>query len=186
MNIFDTCPTFLSPSFTLRRVRREDAPGLLRVYSDRTAQYYFNPDNCPSDFRYTTLREMQGCIEMWIRAYERRERVRWTVLKDKKPVGTVEMFRREDGKDGKGLGVLRIDLMSMYEFSEVHDELLRTLLPEMHELFRCERILTKALPTMMRRRLALVLHGFIPCKEPLIGAGGIEYNGYWARRHILP
>ena len=96
------------------------------------------------------------------------------------------MFRRDDGKDGKGEGVLRIDVKSMYEFPDVFDEILRTILPEMHELFGCARILTKSLPVMARRRLALVLHGFFPSKEPLIGDDGIEYGNYWACRHVSP
>lgn len=185
MNVYETCPVFITQRFTLRLVRREDAPGLLKVYSDRVAQAYFNSDNCTSDFRFATLREMELCIDMWLRAYAHRHYVRWTILLNKRPVGTVEMFRRSDGKDGKGEGVLRIDLLSMYEFPDVYDEILRTMLPEMHEQFSCERILTKALPHMERRRLALVLHGFVPAKDPLVGDNGIEYGNYWARRHKL-
>ena len=60
------------------------------------------------------------------------------------------------------------------------------LLPALHEHFGCERILTKAMPVMQQRRLALVLHGFVPSKEPLKGQGGIEYGNYWAHRHHLP
>ena len=90
------------------------------------------------------------------------------------------------GKDGKGEGVLRIDVCRQYEFTDVFDELLQVLLPALHEHFGCERILTKAMPVMQQRRLALVLHGFVPSKEPLKGQGGIEYGNYWAHRHHLP
>ena len=79
--------------------------------------------------------------------------------------------------------MLRIDVLSMYEFPDVHEELLRTILPELHELFGCQRILTKSLPVMARRRLALVLHGFIPYNKLLLGDDGIEYGNYWVRRH---
>lgn len=186
MNVYETCPVFITPRFTLRLVRKEDAPGLLKVYSDKTAQAYFNSDNCTSDFRYASLKEMENCIDMWLWSYAHGHFVRWTILYDQQPVGTVEMFRRDDGKDGKGEGVLRIDVKSMYEFPDVFDEILRTILPEMHELFGCARILTKSLPVMARRRLALVLHGFFPSKEPLIGDDGIEYGNYWACRHVSP
>lgn len=183
MNVYDSCPVFITPRFTLRLVRREDAPGLLKVYSDKVAQHYFNADNCTSDFRYSTLREMQQCIDMWLEAYRRHWFVRWTILYKERPVGTMEMFRRDEGDHGEGLGVLRIDLLSMHEFPDVFDELLRTILPELHELFACQRILTKSLPVMARRRLALVLHGFIPYKKFLLGDDGIEYGNYWVRRH---
>ena len=183
MNIYKTCPIFITPRFTLRLVRMADAPGLLKVYSDKVAQHYFNADNCVSDFRFSTLREMENCIALWQRAYQRGWFVRWTILLGKNPVGTMEMCRIDDGDQGEGRGLLRIDLMSMYEFPDVYDELLRTVLPELHELFRCRRILTKALPVMARRRLALVLHGFIPYKQFLVGDDGIEYGNYWVRRH---
>lgn len=183
MNVYETCPTFITPRFTLRLVCKEDAPGLLKVYSDKVAWHYFNSDNCTSDFRYSTLKEMEGCIDMWLHAYEKGWFVRWTILSGKTPIGTMEMFRQSDGDHGEGLGVLRIDVKSMYEFPDVHEELLRTVLPELHELFGCQRILTKALPVMERRRLALVLHGFIPYKKFLVGDNGIEYGNYWVRRH---
>lgn len=186
ISVYESCPVFITQRFVLRLIRKEDAPGLLKVYSDKQAQHYFNADNCTSDFRYATLREMEDCVNMWVRSYEQGHFVRWTILTPKGPVGTVEMFRRSDGEDGKGEGVLRIDVNRQYEFSDVFDELLSTILPAMHEHFGCERILTKSLPVMMQRRLALVLHGFVPCKKPLIGDDGIEYVGYWAHRHKLP
>lgn len=184
MTVYESCPVFITPRFTLRRVCREDAPGLLAVYSDSTAQPYFNTDDRPSDFRYTTLREMEDCVAMWCEAYANREYVRWTIFKERRPVGTLEMGRISDGDHGEGLGLLRIDLKSMYEFPDVHEELLRTLLPALHEHFDCLRILTKALPMMERRRLALVLHGFVVCSKPLLGKDGIEYGNYWVHRHI--
>lgn len=184
ISVYESCPVFATERFALRLVRREDAPGLLKVYSDRQAQHYFNSDNCTSDFRFSTLQEMQQCIDMWLWSYQQGHFVRWVILTDKRPVGTIEMFRRDDGADGQGEGVLRIDLMSMYEFPDVFDELLSVLLPALHEHFGCARILTKALPHMERRRLALVLHGFIPSKKPLIGHGGIEYGHYWAHRYV--
>lgn len=186
VSVYDSCPVYITHRFTLRLVRREDAEGLLKVYSDKQAQAYFNSDNCTSDFRYATLKEMQACVDMWIRSYEQREFVRWTILHDGKPVGTVEMFRRDDGDHGEGLGVMRIDLMARYEFPDVFDEILKTMLPELHEHFDCQRILTKALPYMERRRVSLILHGFVPCKKPLIGHNGIEYGHYWAHRYVPP
>lgn len=184
-SVYQTCPEFRTPRFRLRLVREEDAPGLLPVYSDPQAQACFNADNCTSDFRYATLAEMQRCVHMWCQSYTRGDFVRWVILSHEKPVGTVEMFRRDGGADGKGEGVLRIDIHHRYEYADVFDELLRAILPAMHRCFGCERILTKSLPVMMQRRLALVLHGFVPCQQPIIGHGGVAYNGYWAHRHKL-
>ena len=184
MNVYKNCPTFVTPRFTLRKVRKEDAPALFfKVYSDPGAQLYFNADNCTSRFCFTTLEEMERCIDMWLHAYEQGWFVRWTILREKNPIGTLEMFRRDYGENGEGLGILRIDVNVMYETADVHEELLRALMPELHRLFGCQRILTKATPVMMRRRLALVVHGFMPCRDPLIGENGREYYDYWVRRH---
>ena len=184
MNVYRDCPTFVTPRFTLRLVRMEDAPALLRVYSDKLAQPCFNADNCTSDFRYASLAEMEDCIRMWLWNYENGCFVRWTILRLDVPVGTVEMFRRDAGKDGQGEGVLRIDVSRQFEFTDVFDELLHVLLPALHEHFGCARILTKAMPHMMQRRLALVLHGFFPSKAPLRGDDGIEYGNYWGHRYV--
>ena len=185
MNVYQSCPTFITPRFILYPVQPKDAPGLLAVYSDQAAWKNFNADNCTSDFRYTTLQEMEDCIAMWRWSYEQGHFVRWTIRENKRPIGTVEMFRRDDGDDGRGCGVLRIDLMSMYEFSDVLEELLRAMLPEMFQLFDCATILTKAAPHMARRRLALAVHGFRPWPQPIIGHDGTAYGDYWFKRHMI-
>ena len=182
MNVYESCPTFVTPGFTIRPVRAEDAPGLLEVYSDKSAQPYFNADNCTSDFCYTTLQEMQECVNMWLWSYAHGYFVRWCILSGDKPVGTVEMFRRDDGEDGRGCGVLRIDMMSRYESADVFTELLETLLELMHELFGSAEILTKAPGFAEQRRNALRAFGFVPAK-PLIGHDGTQYFDYWTRPH---
>ncbi len=184
ISVYQSCPVFITHHYTLRLVRREDAPGLLKVYSDKQAQDYFNSDNCTSDFRYATLAEMQQCVDMWIRSYQHWDFVRWTILHNDQPIGTVEMFRRGDGADGEGEGILRIDVGRRFEFTNVFDEILHSMLPELHEHFGCRHILTKALPYMEQRRVALILHGFVPCKRPLVGDNGIEYSHYWSRRYV--
>ncbi len=183
MNVYDSCPCFITPRFTLRRTEMADAPGLLSVYSDPAAQSCFNADNCTSDFRYQTLEEMTRCVSMWVWSYTHGYFVRWTIFCQETPIGTVEMFRRDDGEDGLGCGVLRLDLHSAYEFSDVIEELLRALLPELHSLFGCASILTKAKPHMARRRLALAVHGFTPWSGVLTGHDGAAYGDYWIRRH---
>lgn len=181
-NVYESCPTFLTDRFRLRLVQRSDAAGLLKVYSDPVAQLYFNADNCHSDFRYTRLEDMQECVNMWLWSYKHGHFVRWVILGEKnQPIGTIEMFRRDDGEHGEGMGLLRIDLMHQYEFPDVFDELFRTIFPAMYELFGCQRILTKAAHYMERRKLALVLHGFLPYKKPIIGENGVEYGDYWVR-----
>ena len=182
MNVYETCPVFITPRFTLRLIREEDAPGLLSVYSDKVAQPYFNADNCTSHFCYTTLREMQECVDMWVYAYRQGWFVRWTILlEDGRPVGTAEMFRRDDGDDGRGCGVLRVDLKRMYEFTDVFDEMLEVMLAPLHEHFGCGEILTKAPSFAHQRQEALRMHGFTPA-GPQKGQNGLVFNDYWSHR----
>lgn len=183
MNVYESCPVLTSPHDTLRLVTLADAPGLLTVYSDPDAQSCFNADNCTSDFCYTTLQQMEDCIHMWLWSYAHGYFVRWTILEGETPVGTVEMFRRDDA-DG-GTGVLRLDLHSRLENAAALNELLSAILPDMHRLFGCECILTKAAPEMAQRRTALMQQGFTRHPLPLIGEDGTAYLHYWAHRHKL-
>ena len=118
---------------------------------------------------------------MWVWSYRNGWFVRWTILEGQKPVGTVEMFRRDEGEDGRGRGVLRIDILSMHEFVDIFHELLETILEPMHEHFGCAEILTKAPRFALQRKEALEMHGFRPTR-PLIGEGGREYGDYWSHR----
>lgn len=181
MNVYKTCPVFTTPRFTLRLVREEDIPGLLAVYSDPQAQPVFNADNCTSDFCYRTLAEMSDCMHMWLWSYGHGDFVRWTILEGNTPVGTVEMFRRDDGDDGRGCGVLRIDLLSSCETEPVLDELLDELLQPVHELFGCGTVLTKAPDIVALRQASLQRHGFTPA-APLTGHDGTTYGDYWQHR----
>lgn len=181
MNVYQSCPTFLTPRFTLRPVCQEDAADLLAVYSDQMAQPYFNADNCTSDFCYTTLQEMVDCVKMWVWSYENGWFVRWAILEGETPIGTLEMFRRDDGDDGRGCGVLRIDVSSDYEREDVFDELLESVLEPMHELFGCGTVLTKAPGFAAQRQASLKRQGFVPAK-PLTGHDGQLLGDYWEHR----
>ena len=52
-------------SFLLRQVKREDAPQLLRCYSDPAAVALMNDDNCIGGFLFKTLDEMEQAIHFW-------------------------------------------------------------------------------------------------------------------------
>lgn len=182
MNVYESCPEITTPRFVLRLVRPEDVSGLLEVYSDPAAQQCFNADNCTSDFCYTTLRQMEECMNMWLWSYRRGDFVRWTILHDDVPMGTVEMFRRSD-EDG-GTGVLRLDLHSRLENTSALSELLITLLPEMHRLFGCACVLTKSTPEMKPRCQILQQLGFVPRKDPLIGHSGAPLPHYWVHTAV--
>ena len=182
MNVYESCPEITTEHLMLRLVRRLDAGGLLKVYSDRKAWPFFNADNCTSDFCYTRLPEMIECVNMWLWSYEHGYFVRWTILHGETPVGTAEMFRRDDGERGEGCGVLRIDVASRYERERVFDELLPALLPVAHEGFGCQQVLTKAFDGSPERQASLRRAGFVPAPGAAHRNDGTPYGDYWVHR----
>lgn len=180
MNPHVSCPRFQGETFMLRLVTMEDAPALLRVYSDEAAWPLFNSDNCHGDlFRYTTVERMREAIAFWLASYREGWFVRWAVVAEGAAVGTVEMFRRraEDAYDGRG--ILRVDLGSAWERPECIREIVELLLPHAQAMFGCAQIATKVPPAALARQEALRALGFIPCGEALIGHDGTRYGDYW-------
>ncbi|MGE5654581.1 MAG: GNAT family N-acetyltransferase [Bacillota bacterium] len=157
MNPFDRCPVLETDHFMLRLVQESDAENLLVCYSDPEAQRFFNSDNCTNDFRYTSEAQMQECIRFWLRSYQARYFVRWSVIdrQSSKAVGTVEMFG-----DPQGWGVLRVDVAASYETEALLDELLSLASRHFFKLFKVERMLTKAIPAATARIAALQENGF--------------------------
>lgn len=150
------CPIYESQSFLLRLVSMEDAPDLLKCYRNPDARMFFNADNCTSDFCYSTLEEMRGCIEYWLTEYTTQTYVRFGIVDKKigKVVGTVEIF-------GGSHGVLRIDILPEYENEEKLSEIIN-IADSFFNDFRCEKIVTKAIPEAVNRITALARNGYHP------------------------
>lgn len=183
-NIYETSARAENDRFLLRYVEKEDAPGLLEVYSDKRALPYFNSDNCHGDnFYYPTLERMNQAVDFWRFAYENGYFVRWSIV-DKAlgtVMGTIELFTRESG-DGLCGGLLRLDVRSDYETRECIREILAAALPLVPEYF-ADRTITKAPCYAVERIQALKDLGFVPSERLLVGEDGYAYNGYWVKRH---
>lgn len=68
-------------NFILRKTIKEDAAGLLKVYSDEKFVPLFNSDNCHGDdFNYTTIERMNQAIDFWEMSYSKGYFVRWTIV----------------------------------------------------------------------------------------------------------
>lgn len=152
---YDVCPTYESKDFLLRFVTMDDAEDLLECYGNAEARKYFNADGCTSDFCFSDLAELQACIRLWLSEYQRRKFVRFSIvhkLRDK-VVGTIEIF-------GGKHGVLRIDILPEYE-NEGHLTQLLDIAEDFFRDFKCDRIVTKAIPEAQRRITALTQKGYI-------------------------
>ena len=159
-NPYNVCPTYESKHFLLRLVSLEDAEGLLECYQDPKAQVLFNSDNCDTDFCFKTAYEFKNYIAVWIRAYEKEEFVRFSIV-DKalgKAVGTIEIFGMV-GAYHSPFGVLRLDICSKYEQVVFLHELIHIADCFFYE-FGCEKIVTKAIPDAVERINALTQNGY--------------------------
>ncbi len=180
INPYEKCPIYESESFTLRLVEEKDAEDLLKCYSDILAVKLMNSDNCTSDFYYRTIKEMKDCILFWIKEYENKVYVRFSIVDKQiqKIIGTMEIFGRKakEEKSSK-LGVLRIDLCSNYEIQSYITELLKISNEHFYDVFDVKHIITKAIPTAKERISSLIENGFSELENNTI----IPYDNYFIR-----
>lgn len=137
--------------FILRPVTQDDAPALLKCYSDPAAVALMNDDNCSRGFLCQTLEDLQAYIRIW----QSEDYARPVVL-DKQSgeaVGTLEIF-------GGETGVLRVDLRTDYEREDVLRELYQLALEKLMEDFPMGALVTKAVPAAAARRKVLGELGF--------------------------
>jgi len=160
---YSKCPEYESKTFLLRLVSMDDAEDLLKCYSSPEAQRFFNPDNCTSDFRYSSLDEMRQCIQFWIDAYKSRSFIRYSII-DKHigaAVGTIEIFGGDRNGERTERGVLRIDIRTEYENEVFLFELLKIADSFFYD-FNTEKFVTKAIPEAIHRIDALANVGYVP------------------------
>ncbi len=179
-----TCPTFENDRYLLRPVEPADVFDLLGVYSDEKAVPLFNSDNCHGDdFHYTTQERMQSAVDFWMEAYREKWFVRWVIVdqKDRKAVGTIELFNRQAQDYFNDCGLLRLDLRSDYENTAAVHDILSLIVPPAYDLFHCKMIATKVIPSAAPRREAVEKLGFAATQEALVGHDGTRYTDYYVK-----
>jgi [ribosomal protein S5]-alanine N-acetyltransferase len=160
---YDLCPVYQSNHFIYRLVEDSDAEDLLICYSDEASVKLFNSDNCTSDFHYHTIDEMNSCIQFWLNDYARRGYVRFSIIdrQTDKVVGTIEFFARQElYRDQYKIGLLRLDLTSSYEKSDVIEEINQIVEGHLCQDFEVDGVITKVVPEADQRLLALLRAGY--------------------------
>lgn len=177
---YQVCPSFETEHFFVRLVKIEDAEDLLECYSDPVSNRLFNSDNCMNNFNIQTLEKMKEYIGFWLYEYERKYYVRFSIVNKStaKSIGTIEFFTRNEPEKKHGnIGILRLDLGSEFEISNVITELLQVIEDYFYDYFGANSIVTKAIPFGEQRRLSLKQLGYQIFDDPQI----ISYNDYFIK-----
>ena len=182
MNIYENYPVLENEKFIIRLFKNEDCDDLLEVYSDKNALPFFNSDNCDGDnFYYATKERMTETIDFWNMSYRNGWFVRLSVV-DKTVstvIGTVELCLRVSGDEFNNVGILRVDVRSVYEQENELYGIFSLITPEIEKMLGCKGVLTKAPIYAVERIKAIQKVGFTKSEHLLIGKTGYAYDGYW-------
>ncbi|NLA86503.1 MAG: GNAT family N-acetyltransferase [Clostridiales bacterium] len=177
-DIYSFCPEYRNNRVTLRKTMPEDAPALLKCYSDEKAVPLFNADNCNGDdFHYEALEQLYRTMDLWEYSYTIRSFVRWSVIVNDtdEAIGTIEMFGRGPDAALGRFGILRIDLRSDYETRPVITDILEIADTYFFGAFDVNVILTKAIPVAAVRIQTLLDAGYKPYEGNLLKHGDYFY-----------
>ena len=96
---------------------------------------------------------------------------------------TVELCRRGESPDDpySGMGILRVDVGSAWEKSDVLAAVIAALLPDAYALLNCRTLMTKAAPYAVARVATLTECGFVRSDKPVMGHHGERFEYYWVR-----
>ncbi|WP_330558172.1 DUF3795 domain-containing protein [Acutalibacter sp. 1XD8-33] len=160
MNPENSCQDYRyeTEHFLLRQVKKEDAPELLRCYSDPAAVALMNDDNCVGGFLFRSLEEMETAIHFWNNDVFQYARPAVIDKRTGEAVGTLEIF-------GGETGVLRVDLRSEYERPKVLRELYSLAMERFPRDFPMGSMVTKAPLSAPARREVLGELGFTGPEE---------------------
>lgn len=117
--------------------------------------------------------------------YENNVFVRFSIIQKKggKVIGTIEMFRRESKDYYNDCGILRLDLKSDCEKTEVIYDILSLIVIPFYDWFFCFNIATKAPIYAIDRIEALKKMNYIKSPETLVGHHDNKlYYDYWIRK----
>lgn len=79
------------------------------------------------------------------------------------------------------MGILRVDVGSAWEKSDVLAAVMDALLPDAYALLNCRALMTKAAPYAVARVATLTECGFMRSDKPVMGHHGERFEYYWVR-----
>ena len=176
-----------SDRFTLRPMKPDDAEALLACYADPRAWPFFNDDNCSGHFMFKTRKEMGEAIRIWIICQETRAFMRYTLLDNGVPFGTVEFCPRNELHPVHGrVSIVRVDVDPAHEQADDLYDLLKCTIRQMMPAFRVDALITKAVPQAVERIAALKAWGFRPTEDQQLTRGFPHYHLWLPQPSPLP
>jgi len=169
INPFDECPIYETEHFIFRLVNETDAKDLFICYSDPITLKHMNNDNCNGEWHPKSADELKNA---WQRDYELRHFLRWSIKNKEtdKIIGTIEIAPLPWGKWFFGkeppIGILRLDLLSVYEQEMIFIEIIGLMGTELANDFEVNQVIMKALPNESGKVNALIKNQFIPYELP--------------------
>ena len=150
MNPYLVCPIVTTKNFTIRLISEGDSESIFKCYNDKAAVELMNDDNCDFGFYIDSLEKMSETIGYWLGFYKKHCFIRFSIVDNAtgEAVGTIEGF-------GGEIGVLRVDIASVYEKASYLSEIFIFAKDNFHEIFSNEYLVTKAIPNAVERRQAL-------------------------------
>ena len=150
--------------------------------SDQSYVEFATRDGKPHPL-FDTPEKMRRAMDFWRTSWEQGWFVRWAIALRSEVIGTVELCRREESPDDpySGMGILRVDVGSAWEKSDVLAAVMDALLPDAYALFNCRTLMTKAAPYAVARVATLTECGFVRSDKPVMGHHGERFEYYWVR-----
>jgi len=179
VNPFDECPVYETAHFIFSLVCEDDAEDLFICYSDPVTLAHMNNDNCGGKWCPQSPDELKFA---WQKDYERRRFLRWSIKwrESGRAVGTIEIAPLPWGQwffgVQKPIGILRIDLLSVYETEVLLSEIIALMATEIMAGFEVNQVVMKAPPDQPEKVNALLANGFAPTKINIL-----PYEDYYSK-----
>lgn len=165
VNPFDVCPVYETEHFIFKLVNENDAEDLFICYSDQITLSHMNNDNCNGEWHPKSAEELRYA---WQKDYERRTFLRWSIRNkyNDRAIGTIEIAplpweRWFFGKIAP-IGILRIDILSIYEKEDFFREIIALMSSELANDFEVNQVIFKAPPSEPEKVNAVCKNGFVP------------------------
>ena len=184
--LFEINPKIENSRYRIRLVRKKDLIELLEIYSNKENLKFINVDDCNGeDFYFPTIEMLEKKYEFWKYAYKKKWFIRMTIISknDNRIIGTIELMKIISFDSFDGDILLRLDLKSKCEQSEIIKEVITLIKEKLISDCSYKKIITKSTKDMSVRTNALIDLGFKYSNRLLLGKEDNKlYKDYYVKK----